>query len=636
MRISTMVNAVVILLLLFAVVSGVSIFVQIYNISHDGAVIKEAGLLRSRVERLVLLEILDQHQKADEIITKIDRSITGLINGDEPAGLLKTSHETLLGTLREIDTAWKGLKQAAIGSRTNDALHKELLGFDEKIYTLTKTFINAAETITSQKINSLKTVQTVLFVLNLVLLSAIWVGARKKVIGPMKLLIGIVDKIVSKNLNVQVEYESKDSVGRLVNDMNKMIDFFNEVLNGTMQSINNVVNTMDMVKKKSSHSMSLVNNQNEQAVGIATATEQMSQTIADIARNAQVASDTSKKALDMAQTGKQMADGAIDSANNVYQSNEALSAMIAKLNHSTKEIGDIATVINDIADQTNLLALNAAIEAARAGEQGRGFAVVADEVRKLAEKTLKATTEISEKIKAVQEESDRTAYSMQHTSTEVTKVTDLIRQMGHSLHQIVEAVDESKDQVAHIATAVEEQAQTSEEVVRNVEKSTQNSMSMEDLSKDIIKEVNGMIASAEELRAYTSGFKTKGGELLLLDLARTDHRLWVNKVSYHIQGGEKLNPEKLADHTMCRLGKWYYSDGMKCCQAINAFQAIETPHKKLHALGKEIVHVYDKGERNKALAMFAELEALSVEIIGNIERLKETLSGHKSHALLAR
>jgi len=134
-------------------------------------------------------------------------------------------------------------------------------------------------------------------------------------------------------------------------------------------------------------------------------------------------------------------DAMLDIANSI----KSAAITIEELGQGSQEIGEIVLTIKDIADQTNLLALNAAIEAARAGEQGRGFAVVADEVRKLAEKTIKATVNISGKINAIQQEITQTTESMTYASNEVTKVTDEIKQLGESLTHIVQSVNHVKD-----------------------------------------------------------------------------------------------------------------------------------------------------------------------------------------------
>jgi len=160
---------------------------------------------------------------------------------------------------------------------------------------------------------------------------------------------------------------------------------------------------------------------------------------------------------------------AIDGMNRISASVMESARTIETLGKSSDEIGEIIAVIYDIADQTNLLALNAAIEAARAGEQGRGFAVVADEVRKLAERTTKATKEIASMIKSIQSDTDGAVKSMSAGTEEVEKGVSLVNQAGGSLDQIVEVVASVTDMIQQIATAAEEQSAAAEEISTNVE-----------------------------------------------------------------------------------------------------------------------------------------------------------------------
>ena len=145
------------------------------------------------------------------------------------------------------------------------------------------------------------------------------------------------------------------------------------------------------------------------------------------------------------------------------------ASTVQELGNSSEKIGEIVQVIDDIADQTNLLALNAAIEAARAGEQGRGFAVVADEVRKLAERTTKATKEIASMIKQIQKETIGAVQSMEKGTVEVSKGKELVEKAGVSLNQIISSSQEVVDNVSQVAAASEEQSATSEQISKNIE-----------------------------------------------------------------------------------------------------------------------------------------------------------------------
>jgi len=250
--------------------------------------------------------------------------------------------------------------------------------------------------------------------------------------------------------------------------------------------------------------------QASRATQAAQAAEQMNETISDISRNTLVASETSLNGMKVATEGKQVAIGAVETVNKVYSSTIELSTMVEKLNKRVGEIGEIVTVINSIADQTNLLALNAAIEAARAGEQGRGFAIVANEVKKLAERTIGATKEISEKILAVQQESNMTTKSMEDASSRVVEATRYISTVGNSLDSIVTTVQQVKDQITSIATAVEQQSATAKDQANISESSSTIAAEIRGLSDGVMDEVNHLTKVTAEMRSSTTRFKVSG------------------------------------------------------------------------------------------------------------------------------
>ncbi len=263
--------------------------------------------------------------------------------------------------------------------------------------------------------------------------------------------------------------------------------YFNEFIEKLQKMIKKVAHVTDKV---ASASVELSATAEEISKGTETLTSRASQTAAAVeemnATVGQVAQNSGKAASLAQDTVKTAKDGGVVVSNTIsgmQQLSAAVSnsaTIIAELGKSSDQIGEIVRTIEDIADQTNLLALNAAIEAARAGEQGRGFAVVADEVRKLAERTTKATKEIGDMIRQIQQDTRGAVDSMQQGTQKVSAGVELVNKTGDALSQIVQMVSESADMIRQIAVASEEQSVATQQIasdIENVAKVTKDSAS---------------------------------------------------------------------------------------------------------------------------------------------------------------
>ncbi len=201
----------------------------------------------------------------------------------------------------------------------------------------------------------------------------------------------------------------------------------------------------------------------------ATAMEEMNATVLEVARNAATASEASERAREKARQGEQIVERSVNAIKKVREDTISLKDNMEQLGKQAESIGTVMGVISDIADQTNLLALNAAIEAARAGEAGRGFAVVADEVRKLAEKTMTATKEVGSAIQGIQASARASIGAVETSTGNLETATELVNESGKSLVEIVQESVHSADQVRSIATAAEEQSASSSEIASSIE-----------------------------------------------------------------------------------------------------------------------------------------------------------------------
>ncbi|MDR1856974.1 MAG: methyl-accepting chemotaxis protein [Desulfovibrio sp.] len=230
--------------------------------------------------------------------------------------------------------------------------------------------------------------------------------------------------------------------------------------------------------------------QRSRVEGTASAMTQMNTTVLEVAGNASMASKQSELSREKATEGAQLVNQVVDAINDVNQVSLALQGNMEELGKQAEAIGGVMGVISDIADQTNLLALNAAIEAARAGEAGRGFAVVADEVRKLAEKTMSATQEVGSNIRAIQQAARANVDAMGNAVKSVTDATELANRSGEALNEIVEMASANSSVVTSIATAAEEQSATSEEINK----------SLEEINRIVAETSDGMVQSSSAVR----------------------------------------------------------------------------------------------------------------------------------------
>lgn len=364
-----------------------------------------------------------------------------------------------------------------------------------------------------------------------------------------------------------------------------------------------------------------------QSTAVATASEEMSATSNDIARNCAMAADNSREASNVASGGQSIVQKTIDRMDVLKSEVETSSQVIMRLGASSEKIGEIANTIQDIADQTNLLALNAAIEAARAGEQGRGFAVVADEVRALAERTAHATREIGEMIGTIQSETVQAVGAMRRSADQVTAGVEEAYESGEALRSILGQVGEVTMQVSQIATAAEEQTATTVEIVGNISAISGSVKLFDHGAAAVNEKIHQLQELSEDLKKSTSIFKTDTSPLLMLDTAKHDHVMFVNRIGRCLESKEDVKADSLPDHTCCRFGKWYFNEGKEVCGMAPSFRAINGPHEMIHSIAKESVALFNRGETLKAEEKLAQVENISVEIVNLLEQIKGECTG---------
>jgi methyl-accepting chemotaxis protein len=329
----------------------------------------------------------------------------------------------------------------------------------------------------------------------------------RSITGPVNALAVEAEKIAQGDLGVEIHHRSRDEIGQLADSFRKMVASLRELIGKVTESSETVASAANQLSAASLQIATGAEELAAQAGTVATASEEMTATSSEIARNCGMAADESRSANDTAQAGATVVDGTITTmlqiAGRVNESAKAVEGLGVK----GDQIGAIIGTIEDIADQTNLLALNAAIEAARAGEQGRGFAVVADEVRALAERTTRATSEIGEMIKAIQNETRGAVAAMEVSVRDVETGSGEAAKSGEALMEIQSRINAVTMQVSQMATAAEQQTSTTAEITSNIQQISQVVQETARGAQESAASAGQLAHLAEELQQLVGKFR---------------------------------------------------------------------------------------------------------------------------------
>ncbi|RTE10983.1 methyl-accepting chemotaxis protein [Paenibacillus whitsoniae] len=382
-------------------------------------------------------------------------------------------------------TAYKDGPLNVAESKFRDAL-VNLVNLNIKIADETN---DSAETVYA----STRTTTIVIIVVAVILSLIFGIVISQIIVKPLRKIVAIVGLVAEGDLRQKSDIVTKDEIGQLSTSINHMVSSLQSLIGGIVQSSQSVAAASEQISASTEEIASGSTTQSRDARIITELFQELSDAINTVAVSAEGAAELSTQAVNTATAGSRVLEASIEGM-------EVVNKKVTLLESDSEKIGEIIEVIDDIAQQTNLLALNAAIEAARAGEQGRGFAVVADEVRKLAERSGEATKQITSIIKTMQE----------NTKASVQAVLDSVaqtQQTGAAFREIVEKVNETSNMVNEIAAASEEQAAQSTEVINSAQSIAAASEEAAAAAEETAATSQSLAEQADLLNSSISQFK---------------------------------------------------------------------------------------------------------------------------------
>ncbi len=409
---------------------------------------------------------IDTQRKIEELITQYQKDFKSLINKEQQLGLTEND-----GTMARVLAANQQTE-----SSTSDLKNLALKAIDDA----ESSSVNVGITV---------------FIFIALLLSIITYLIIRSIIAPVERITQIISRIeVSKDLTLRCDASTQDELGEIAQHFNSMVSSFQQLIEQVIESVATINTSCKRVSENAMLASEGVGQQLNETDMVATAITEMGATIEEIAKTTELAASKAGQTHDNAQSGQLEVEQTIHKIQSLAEQLNSSAAVVNELERDSETIGSVLDVIRGIAEQTNLLALNAAIEAARAGEQGRGFAVVADEVRNLAMRTQSSTQEIANIIQTLQTRTRSIVQLMESSQKQGVESAEQAASAGALLKLINNDVRNIMDMSTQIAAAIEEQSMVAAEVNKNV-------VVIRDIAEESSHAADANASASDELKA---------------------------------------------------------------------------------------------------------------------------------------